>query len=134
MIKIQKSLRSKLVSMFGFIPVEQKIRMSKKLLSRWFGPYRIIEKSSPVHFRLCTDTNKKVTFAVHANKMKPFVDPSLRPIDPPPSDDPSQLCLDDAGIPEDCLVVDSPVVDVHKSNEVAASRSVSLPQNSSVDN
>ena len=41
--------------------------LSKKLLHNWLGPFRIVEKSSPVHFRLRTDTNKKVTFAVHAN-------------------------------------------------------------------
>lgn len=41
--------------------------LSKKLLHNWLGPFGIVEKSSPVHFRLRTDTNKKVTFAVHAN-------------------------------------------------------------------
>ena len=32
--------------------------LSKKLLHNWLGPYRIVEKSSPVHFRLRTDTDK----------------------------------------------------------------------------
>ena len=66
-----------------------------------FGPYRIVEQSSPVHFRLRTDTNKKVTFAVHANRMKPFIDPDLRPIDPPLFDDPSEPYLDETDIPND---------------------------------
>ena len=61
---------------------------SNKLLHNWFGPYRIVEQSSPVHFRLRTENNKKATYAVHANRMKPFVDPALRPIDPPVNDDP----------------------------------------------
>ena len=69
---------------------------SKKLLHNWYGPYRIVEQSSPVHFRLRTDTNKKVTFAVHANRMKPFVDPDLRPIDPPLIDDPNEPYLHDS--------------------------------------
>lgn len=76
---------------------------SKKLLHNWYGPYRIVEQSSPVHFRLRTDTNKKVTFVVHANRMKPFVDPDLRPIDPPLIDDPNEPYLHDSDIPRDCI-------------------------------
>ena len=33
--------------------------------------------------------------------MKPFVDPNLRPIDPPPFDDPAEPYLDEADIPKD---------------------------------
>ena len=53
--------------------------------------------------RLRTDTNKKVTFAVHVNRMKPSIDPSLRPIDPPLFDDPSEPYLDESDIPDDCF-------------------------------
>ncbi len=74
--------------------------LSRKLLHNWYGPYRIVEQSSPVHYRLRTDTNKKVTFAVHANRMKAFIDPNLRPIDPPLLEDPDSPCLDDSEIPE----------------------------------
>ena len=70
--------------------------LSKKLLYNWFGPYRIVEQSSPVHYRLRSKNNKKVTFAVHANRMKPFVDPALRPIEPPIDDDPSEPYLDES--------------------------------------
>ena len=49
--------------------------------------------------------NKKVTFAVHANRMKPFVDPALRPIEPPIDDDPSEPYLDEADIPADSFEV-----------------------------
>ena len=35
--------------------------------------------------------------------MKPFVDPNLRPIDPPPFDDPSEPYLDESVIPKDCF-------------------------------
>lgn len=69
--------------------------LSEKLLNNWFGLYRIVGQSSLVHFRLCTDTNKKINFAVHANKMVPFIDSDLRLIDPPLFDDPSEPCLDE---------------------------------------
>ena len=35
--------------------------------------------------------------------MKPFVDPNLRPIDPPPSDDPAERYINESDIPKDCL-------------------------------
>ncbi|XP_044164848.1 uncharacterized protein LOC122948816 [Acropora millepora] len=79
--------------------------LSKKLLYNWFGPYRILEQSSPVHYRLRSKNNKKVTFAVHANRMKPFVDPALRPIEPPIDDDPTEPYLDEADIPADSFEV-----------------------------
>ena len=82
---------------------------SRKLLHSWLAPYRIVEQSSPVHFRLRTDTNKKVAFAVHANRMKPFIDPSLRPIEPPLFDDPSEPYLDESDIPDDCFESELPV-------------------------
>ena len=56
--------------------------LSKKLLHCWHGPFRIVKKMSPVHFRLKTMTNKPVTMSVHANRMKVYVDPRDRPIDP----------------------------------------------------
>ena len=45
--------------------------------------------------------NKKVTFAVHTNRMKPYVNPAWRPIE----DDPSKPCLDESDIPVDSLEV-----------------------------
>ena len=83
--------------------------LSKKLLHCWFGPYRIVEQSSPVHYRLRTETNKNVTFAVHANRMKPYYDPDLRPIDPPLVDDPNEPYLEESDIPEDCFEVEQSV-------------------------
>ncbi|PFX13456.1 Retrovirus-related Pol polyprotein from transposon 17.6 [Stylophora pistillata] len=83
--------------------------LSRKLLHNWSGPYRIVEQSSPVHFRLRTDTNKKVTFAVHANRMKPLIDPSLRLIEPPLVDDPREPYLDESDIPDDNFQSELPV-------------------------
>ena len=67
----------------------------------WFGPYGIVQHSSPVHYRLRSKNNKKVDFAVHANRMKPFVDPALRPIEPPSNDELSEPYLDESDIPVD---------------------------------
>ena len=63
--------------------------------------YRIVEQSSPVHYGLRSKSNKKVIFAVHANRMKPFVDTALRPIEPPSNDDPSEPYLDESDNPAD---------------------------------
>ena len=72
-------------------------------MHNWLGPYRIVEKLSPVHYKLRTITNKKVAFSCHANRMKPFVDPNLRPIDPPPFDDPAHPYINKSDIPKDCF-------------------------------
>ena len=100
--------------------------LSRKLLHNWFGPYRIVEQSSPVHFRLRTENNKKVTFAVHANRMKPFVDPALRPIDPPVNDDPNEPYLHDTDNPKDSFE-DGHETDVSVSSGAERS-SLSQPQ------
>ena len=57
--------------------------LSKKLLHNYHGPYRVVTKLSPVHFRLRTLDNRPVSVPVHANRMKPFYDPADRPIVPP---------------------------------------------------
>ena len=99
---MQKNLSSKLVSAFGFT-FRTKKGLPRKLLHNCLGPYWTVEQPSPVHFRLRTDTNKKVTFAVRVNRMKPSIDPSLRPIDPLYFDDPSEAYLDESDIPDDCF-------------------------------
>ena len=83
--------------------------LSKKLMHNWLGPYRIVEKLSPVHFKLHTIANKKVAFSCHANCMKPFVDQILRPIDLLPFDDPSEPYLDESDIPKDCFEANNSV-------------------------
>ena len=111
--------------------------LSKKLLHNWFGPSRIVEQYSPVHFRFRTDTNKKVTFAVHANRMKLFINPDLiRPIDPPLFDDLSELYLDETDIPNDSFEKELLVLkdDRSSSTEQAIAQSQSLPQQVTIDN
>ena len=80
--------------------------LSKKLMHNWLG---IVEKLSLVHFKLRTITNKKVAFSGHANRMKPFVDPNLRPIDSPPFDDPAEPYINESGIPKDCFEIEMPL-------------------------
>ena len=80
-------------------------------MHNWLGPYRIIEKLSPVHFKLRMIVNKKVAFSCHANRMKPFVELNLRPIDPLPFDDPSKPYLDESDIPKDCFEANNSVHD-----------------------
>ena len=72
----------------------------RKLMHNRLGPYRVVEKLSPVNFKLRTI---KVAFTCHANRMKPFVGPNLRPIDPPPFDDPAEPHLGESDIPKDCF-------------------------------
>ena len=50
-----------------------------------------------------TIAKKNVAFSCHANRIKPFVDPNLRPIDPPPFDDPAEPYLDESDTPRDCF-------------------------------
>ena len=75
--------------------------LSKKLLHNWHGPYRIVEQLSPVHYRLRTCSNRPVTTTVHANRMKPFYDPTDRPIDPPENDIFDEVYLGLEDIPTD---------------------------------
>ena len=72
---------------------------SIKKLCNWFGPYCIHSSLIPYPFR--SKNNKKVTFAVHTIRMKPYVDPALRPIE----DDPNKPYLDESDIPADSLEV-----------------------------
>ena len=53
--------------------------LSKKLMHNNHGPYRIVARLSPVHFRLRTMENRPVAVPVHANRMKPYFDPNDRP-------------------------------------------------------
>ena len=64
------------------------------------GPHRIVEQSRLIPYRLRFKKNKKVTFAVHTNRMKPYFDPTL-----PIEDDPSEPYLDESEIPADFLEV-----------------------------
>jgi len=74
--------------------------LSKKLLHLWHGPYRLVEQLSPVHFFLRSQDNSRVKFAVHVNRMKPYIDPDERPIDPP-DEEVNEPYLHHTDIPEE---------------------------------
>ena len=78
--------------------------LSKKLLHNWHGPYRIVEKLGPVHYRLRTTNNKPVTTTVHATRMKLYIDPESWPINPPFEGELPDGDLDPSDIPKDSLV------------------------------
>ena len=106
---------------------------TKKFLHNWFGSYLIVEQSSPVHFRLQTENNKQVSFAVHAKRMKPFFDPASRPVDPSLFDDPSKSYLEESEILEDCFdnsdsSVDNTEVQLNQSNSPDAVVTLPEPQ------
>ena len=72
-------------------------------MHNWLDPNRVIKKLPLVHFTLRTISNEKVAFSCNASGIKPSVDPNLRPIDPPPFDDPAEPYLDKSEIPRDCF-------------------------------
>ena len=74
--------------------------LSKKLLHLWHGPFRLTEKKSFCHFMVRNMSNNRVEFAVHVNRMKPFVDPDERPIEPP-EEEVDEPYLDLCDIPND---------------------------------
>ena len=78
--------------------------LSKKLAHNYHGPCRVVAKLSPVHVRLCTRDNKPVSVPVHANRMKPYYDPSVRPISIPSNID-TFADLADTDLPSDSFDV-----------------------------
>ena len=90
--------------------------LSKKLAHNYHGPYRIVSKLSPVHFKLRTMDNRPVSVPVHANRMKQYYDPADRPIGIPvlPEDTPD---LSDMDLPNDSFDIDTPV-SLQSSNTV----------------
>ena len=74
--------------------------LSKKLAHNFHGPYRIVSKLSPVHFKLRTMDNRPVSVPVHANRMKAYYDPSDRPIAAPSFEETSPD-LADTDLPPD---------------------------------
>ena len=80
--------------------------LSKKLSHNFHGPYRIVNKLSPVHFKLRTLDNRVVSVPVHANRLKPFYDPADRPIDPLPPTDDSSPDLPESDLPPDSFTAE----------------------------
>jgi len=82
--------------------------LSKKLTHNYHGPYWIVSKLSPVHFRLLTLDNRPISVPVHANRMKLYCDPSDRPLEPPDVGH-SSPDLAESDLPADSFVEDGPM-------------------------
>ena len=50
-----------------------------KLLHFWHGPFRIVEKTSSVNYRLTSCDERRRTFVIHVNRLKTYVDPVDQP-------------------------------------------------------
>ena len=90
--------------------------LSKKLLHKWHGPYRICRILSPVHYQLRTCDNRLIATTVHANRMKLYYDPSDRPIQPPPDDPPNEPFLSASELPEDSFVPEDDTQVMHTNS------------------
>ncbi len=75
--------------------------LSKKLLHRWLGPYRIVQRLSPVTFQLRNSANRLVAAPVLVNCIKPFYDANDRPVEPPSEAIDQDFTLKEDEIPED---------------------------------
>ncbi|UYV65991.1 K02A2.6-like, partial [Cordylochernes scorpioides] len=64
-----------------FIPV-RKVGLSEKLIKKYFGPYRITRKLSPVNYEIEAISDfprrRKTRDTVHVLRMKPYLDPLLQ--------------------------------------------------------
>ena len=97
--------------------------LSKKLSHNFHGPYRVVSKLSPVHFRLRTLDNRPVSVPVHANRMKLYCDPSTRPVEPPLIEQYSPD-LADSDLPDDSFCV-------NEANELRSTNSDQPQKNDS---
>ena len=61
-----------------FTPQKRKGKCTK-LLHFWHGPFRIVEKTSPVNYRLTSCDERRRTFVVHVSRLKTYVDPADQP-------------------------------------------------------
>ena len=66
---------------------ERKQGLSPKLQTKWQGPYQIIEKVSPVNFKVKLVGGCKAPFVVHSNRLKKFHELPPKPNDSTDSSD-----------------------------------------------
>ena len=87
-----------------FMPLKHK-GLSKKPAHNYHGPYRIVEKPSPVHYKIKAHENQRVSVYVHVNRLKPYHDPDDRPIGIA-KDDPDEPYLSERDLPDDSFSSD----------------------------
>ena len=82
--------------------------LTKKLMHNWYGPYRVVERLGPAHYRLRTNGNKAVNTTVHANRMKFYIDPNERPLHSPLGNTKGKQPLNPRELPEGTLPIATP--------------------------
>ena len=107
--------------------------LSRKLMHHWHGPFRIIQKCSPVHFKLRTCDNRLVSITVHANRMKPYYHPDSRPVVPPNIEAPDDSPIPEDELPNDATADHKLVHEPHIDLSVRADKSVA-PEDSETYN
>ena len=61
-----------------YIPVVKQ-GQSRKFTPKWYGPFTVEEILLPVNFRLSNPHGKHIHDVIHAQRLKPYTDPLLRP-------------------------------------------------------
>ena len=84
--------------------------LTTKLLHKWHGPFRIIEKLSPIHYRIELN-GRRIPTTVHIDRLKPYVDPTTRPVNVPDGDMPTEADLPLEFIPQDSIPTEKITVD-----------------------
>ena len=69
-----------------FTPNKKK-GLSPKLMSRWSGPYRIVDKNSKVNYVLSDESGKKLKQIIHINRLKKYIHREFPTIEPDAVDD-----------------------------------------------
>ena len=88
--------------------------LTQKLLFKWHGPYRIVQQTGPVNYKL-EIAGQKVPRVVHVNRLKPYHDPALRLLNTPKLESPvlnTAIPLSD--IPEESIPKTPQEVDHHE--------------------
>lgn len=52
---------------------------TNKLLTRWFGPFTIIDKTGPVNYKVHTNRTKRISQTFHVERLKPYIPTTPRP-------------------------------------------------------
>lgn len=115
-------------------------RSARKMLAKWQGPYRVLEKTSPVNYKLRVDARsgrnarriKNVT--VHVSRLKPFIganinDPDLAVPDPVVVSQPADVELADLlpAFPPNMFLSDASHDDIKDSASAPANAMSELP-------
>jgi len=86
---------------------------AKKFAHNWYGPFRVIEKISPLNYRIRSNSGKKVEQIVHILRMKKFIGGTQTPTEIPeeiPEEEECELFEDELPVPESRIEPIRPVL------------------------